>query len=81
MNRIVSNRMGYSTPGDAPAHGAGRPAAFADIIEVPLLLSEWQVSALEQAASQRGLTAAEMARRVLSAFIDEQPESNCALYG
>jgi hypothetical protein len=41
----------------------------ADVIEIPLLLAGWQVSALETAAHDRGLTAAEMVRHVLGDFL------------
>jgi len=44
----------------------------ADVIEMPLLLSGVQMSALEQAAHRRGLTAAQMVRRLLREFIDGQ---------
>ena len=40
-----------------------------DIVEMPLLLAGWQMSALERAAYRRGLTAAEMVRQVLREFI------------
>jgi hypothetical protein len=40
-----------------------------EVIEIPLLLAGWQVSALETAAHERGLTAAEMVRQVLSDFL------------
>jgi hypothetical protein len=39
-----------------------------EVIEVPLLLPGWQMSALEQAAHRRGLTAGEMVRSLLSDF-------------
>lgn len=41
----------------------------ADVIEIPLLLAGWQVRALETAAHDRGLTAAEMVRHVLRDFL------------
>ena len=41
----------------------------ADVVEIPLLLAGWQVSALETAAHDRGLTAAEMVRHVLRDFL------------
>lgn len=44
-----------------------------DVIEVSLLLAGWQMSALERAAYRRGLTAAEMVRRLLRDFIADQP--------
>ena len=40
-----------------------------DVIEIPLLLPGWQVSALETAAHARGVTAAEMVRQILSEFL------------
>jgi len=43
----------------------------ADVIEIPLLLAGWQVSALETAAHARGLTAAEMVRHVLNDFLSD----------
>jgi len=48
----------------------------ADVIEVPLLLSRWQVLTLEQAAYQRGLTIAEMIRCALRDLIDQLAEQN-----
>ncbi|MFO0927233.1 MAG: hypothetical protein U0736_09365 [Gemmataceae bacterium] len=48
-----------------------REDTIADVFEVPLLLSGGQISALERAGYRRGLTAAEMARQVLRAFIDD----------
>lgn len=45
----------------------------ADVVEVPLLLPSWQVQALERAAHQLGLTAAEMVRGVLGSFIKQFP--------
>jgi hypothetical protein len=47
----------------------GHPVAEADVVEVPLLLPGWQVTALERAAHQRGLTAAAMVRSLLRDFI------------
>jgi hypothetical protein len=40
-----------------------------EVVEIPLLLSLGQVSALESVAHQRGLTAGEMVRQVLRDFI------------
>jgi hypothetical protein len=44
-----------------------------EVIEVPLLLPGWQMSALEQAAHRRGMTAGEMVRSLLSDFF-AQPQ-------
>lgn len=46
-----------------------------DVVEMPLLLPGWQISALETAAHDCGLTAAEMVRHLLRDFIARFPES------
>jgi hypothetical protein len=46
-----------------------------EVVEVPLLLPGWQISALETAAHDCGLTAAEMVRHLLRDFIARFPES------
>jgi hypothetical protein len=46
-----------------------RDGADLDVIEVPLLLPSWQVSALEALAHRRGLTAAAMVRTLLAEFL------------
>ncbi len=43
-----------------------------EVVEVSLLLPGWQVTALESAAHDRGLTAAEMVRTLLRDFIEDQ---------
>jgi hypothetical protein len=43
-----------------------------DVVEVPLLLEGWQMSALERAAHTRGLTAGEMVRTLLRDFISDR---------
>jgi hypothetical protein len=43
-----------------------------EVVEVSLLLPGWQASALERAAHDRGLTAAEMVRSLLRDFLAEQ---------
>lgn len=43
----------------------------ADVVEIPLLLPLWQVSALEKVAHARGMTAASMVRQLLLDFIAE----------
>jgi hypothetical protein len=51
-----------------------------EVIEVSLLLPGWQVAALESAAHDRGVTAAEMARAVLRDFLaDHAAEGPLAL--
>ncbi len=44
-----------------------------DVVEMPLLLSGIQMSALEQVAHNRGLTAAGMVRQLLREFMAAQP--------
>jgi hypothetical protein len=43
-----------------------------DVVEVPLLLLGWQVSALERAAHDRGLTAGEMVRTLIRDFVSAE---------
>ena len=45
------------------------PLPTDDVVEVPLLLPDWQVQALEVLAHERGLTAGELVRRLLSDFL------------
>jgi hypothetical protein len=37
-----------------------------DVIEMPLLLPEWQVMALEEAARDRGMTIGQLVRRLFA---------------
>jgi hypothetical protein len=46
-----------------------------DVVEIPLLLQGWQMTALETAAHQRGQTAGEMVRDLLRDFLARLPES------
>ena len=46
-----------------------------EVVEVPLLLPGWQVSALATAAQDRGLTAGEMVRSLLREFIAHWQEN------
>jgi hypothetical protein len=48
------------------------PETEGEVVEVSLLLPGWQVTALESAAHERGLTAAEMVRSLLRDFIEDQ---------
>jgi hypothetical protein len=45
----------------------------ADVVEIPLLLQGWQMTALETAAHQRGQTAGEMVRDLLRDFLARLP--------
>jgi hypothetical protein len=61
MNERMRNCIG---------HECGTAVADRDVVEVPLLLPSWQVAALADAAQDRGQTAGEMLRDLLSEFID-----------
>jgi hypothetical protein len=47
------------------------------IFEVPLLLPGWQLSLLETAANQSGISTGQMMRRLISEFFDK-PEFGAA---
>jgi hypothetical protein len=61
MSDRYRNGAGTAEPEPSPPDG--------DVVEVPLLLPGWQVSALATAAHDRGLTAGEMVRHLLRDFI------------
>jgi hypothetical protein len=52
-----------------------------EVVEVPLLLSAGQMSALETAAHRHGVTAGEMVRRLLHHYIAESPANTQLLTG
>ncbi len=54
----------------------GLPAAEGppEVAEISLLLPGWQLAALESAAQARGLTSAQLVRRLLRDFIDRHDE-------
>jgi hypothetical protein len=45
-----------------------------DVVEIPLLLQGWQMTALETAAHKRGQTAGAMVRDLLRDFLARLPE-------
>jgi hypothetical protein len=49
-----------------PAHIEHSPAAPDDVIELPILLPEWQVIALEEAARVRGMTVGQLLRKLFA---------------
>ena len=49
-----------------------RPGPEDEVVEVSLLLPGWQVAALESAAHDGGLTAAEMVRSLVHDFLTDQ---------
>jgi hypothetical protein len=40
-----------------------------DVVELPLLLPGWQLSALEKASRRQGLTTGQMVRRLVQEFL------------
>jgi hypothetical protein len=64
---------------DWPTTGSGKtsfPAMTAqdDVIELPILLPEWQVNALETAARERNMTIGQFLRRHFAdVFADRRP--------
>jgi hypothetical protein len=52
-------------------YDGGLPAG--EVVEIPLLLPDWQVCALETAASRRGLTTGEMVRSLVREFLTRLP--------
>src|SRR6185369_16198772 len=54
---------------DAPAPSTPLPTVpfpSDDVVELPLLLPEWQVFALEEAARDRGMTVGQLVRRLFA---------------
>ncbi len=50
------------------------PAAQDDVVELPILLPEWQVDALETAARERNMTIGQFLRRHFAElFADRRP--------
>lgn len=61
--RTATARSSYSAP---------QSISDSDVVELPLLLPRWQVDALEEAASVRGMTTGQMIRRVFSEMLRPQ---------
>ena len=52
----------------------GFPSNEFDVIELPILLPEWQLNALEAAARERGMTIGQLLRRLFSdLFAEKRP--------
>jgi hypothetical protein len=64
------NISDMSWPGGLPS-----PEGPPDVAEVSLLLPGWQLEALECAAEARGMTSAQLVRRLLREFINRQEDS------
>ncbi len=46
-----------------------------DVVELPILLPEWQVAALEEAAKDRGMTIGQLLRRLFADLFPLQKDS------
>jgi hypothetical protein len=68
----LAREMGGHRAADPSLDEGGGP-----VVEVPLLMSLEQMAALERAAHRRGLTAAEMVRRLLGDFIAANRAFTC----
>jgi hypothetical protein len=51
----------------------GTSSSPGGIVEVALLLPDWQMAALERAAHLRGLTTGQMTRRLIRDFLSSAP--------
>lgn len=47
-----------------------------EVVELPILLPEWQVVALERAARQRGMTIGQLIRRLFADLFPPVPASD-----
>ncbi len=54
------------------------PPRGAEVMELPLLLSAGDATALERAARLRGLTVGQMLRRLIREFLHEADGGQCA---
>ena len=58
--------LGWTTPADTDHFGPYPAAVLDDVIELPILLPEWQVMALEEAARDRGMTIGQLLRKLFA---------------
>ena len=62
-------------PVESPMIMAPSPIAD-DVIELPLLIPEWQLEALEDAAREKNMTVGQYVRRLFSDLFADQRPSN-----
>jgi hypothetical protein len=65
FEHLVNSPESVGRPGELARSDFPLQGPEGEIVEVPLLLPVWQVSALERVAHQRGLTAGQMVRQLL----------------
>jgi hypothetical protein len=68
-------RVSEMDVGHAAGGGSAEPRFDADVVELPLLLPRWQVLALESRANTRGVTTAQMLRKVIAELLRESDET------
>jgi hypothetical protein len=66
--------LGYLPP--TTPHSTDAKGIDAEIVEVALLLPRWQILALESVAEERGLTTAQMLRRMIGETISKQSSAS-----
>ncbi len=67
---MISPHLGVGIS-DTGSLGQDMTSLDAEVIEMSLLLTRWQALALQSAAKQRGISAAQMLRRLIGATIGE----------
>ena len=67
MPALVATTAPFSS---GPARGS---AWESEVVELPILLPEWQVSALERAAQERGMTIGQLLRRLFADLFPPAP--------
>ena len=70
MPALVASSGSVVSP---PSHGFDPEN---EIVELPILLPEWQVTALELAAQQRGMTIGQLVRRLFADLFPPAPRSD-----
>jgi hypothetical protein len=63
-----------NVPNLSRLNGAAEGMSPPDVAEISLLLPGWQLAALEDAAEARGLTSAQLVRRLLREFINRHED-------
>src|SRR5947199_344370 len=69
MRAALRRRSGMPRPRHLPAKALSRALPVPEVAEVFLLLPAWELDPLARAAQQRGLTAAQLVRLLVSGFL------------
>lgn len=68
MPALVATTGSLASP---PAQGSNWES---DVVELPILLPDWQVTALERAAQERGMTVGQLLRRLFADLFPPAPQ-------